>query len=161
MSTNREVIERYIAAMKAAVDGDVAALDPLRHPDFVEDWPQSGERVRGRDNMRAIDEHRPNRPSSGVVEQMVGSEDRFALTPSMTVVHIAGTGDVYTIAVRATYEQGDEWWVVMICTLKDRRVWRATSYFCPPLPAPEWRAKWTERIPQAGHLGVDQTAAAR
>jgi hypothetical protein len=162
MSTNREVIERYIAALGLATKtGDYAALDQFRHSDFIEDWPQSGERIRGTGNMRQIDEHRPNRPASGAVEHLIGSEDRFALTPLMTVVHIAGTGDVYTVAGHATYEQGDDWWFVMICTLKDRRVWRATTYFCPPLEAPAWRAAWTEPIADSGQPGVHQFAAAR
>lgn len=147
MSSNREVIERYVAAMRAALfEGDYRSLDQLRHPDFIEDWPQTGERVRGTANMRAIDEHLPNRPASGSVERLVGSEDRFAITPAMTVHHIAGTGDAYTVVWRAIYQQGDAWYAIMLCTLRDRRIWRATTYFAPQLDAPAWRAAWTERI---------------
>ena len=32
----------------------------LRHPDYVMEMPQSGERIRGRDNMRAFQEAYPN-----------------------------------------------------------------------------------------------------
>ncbi len=46
----------------------------------------------------------------------------------MTLVDIAGTGDVYTIVWRANNHAGDSWCVVMLCTLRDRRVWRATTY---------------------------------
>jgi hypothetical protein len=46
MDDNRSVVERYDAALPADLD----TLTSLQHPDFVEDWPQSGERIRGSDN---------------------------------------------------------------------------------------------------------------
>lgn len=147
MPTNQDVIERYVAAFMASEGRGSDDLDALRHPDFIEDWPQSGERIRGAVSMRAIDEHRPNPPASGSVEQLVGSEDRFALSPAMTLVHIGGIGDKYTVVFRISYEQGDTWHMVMLCTLRDRHIWRAESYFAPRLDAPEWRAAWTEPIP--------------
>ena len=52
---NRAIVERYAAALP----GDFAALSMLRHPDFVEEWPQSGERIRGHANYQAIHEHYP------------------------------------------------------------------------------------------------------
>ena len=148
MSTNREVVERYAATLGRAMQGgSYDDLNVLRHHDFTEDWPQSGERIRGGANMQAIDEHRPNKPAGGGVERLVGTEDRFALSPMMTVIHIAGSGDQFTIVWRATYQEGDEWYVVMICTVRDARVWRATTYFAPRLEAPEWRAEWVESLP--------------
>jgi hypothetical protein len=151
VSTNREIAERYAATLADAIlGGPYDALDALRHPDFVEEWPQSGERIRGGTNMRAIDSHRANKPAEGSIAQFIGSEDRFALSPMMTVVHVAGTGDTYTIVWRATYQAGDNWYVVMLCTLRDRRVWRATTYFAPLYEAPEWRSEWVERMEPAG-----------
>jgi len=162
MSTNREVIERYLAAMKSALfEGDYRSLDQLRHPDFVEEWPQSGERVLGSANMRAIEEHMPNPPVSGSVERLVGSEDRLALTPAMTILHIAGTGDMYTVVWRATYQLGDVWFGIMLCTLRDRLVWRATTFFAPQLEAPAWRAAWAEPIPDATDGGGSAVGNAR
>lgn len=146
MSTNREVIDRFVAALKDAGGRGSDAIDALRHPDFIEDWPQSNERIIGPANMRAIDDHRPNPPAAGSVERLVGSEDRFALSPSMTVIHIGGSGDMYTLVFQVTYAQGDRWYMVMLCTLRDQRVWRATTYFAPFLDAPDWRAAWTVPI---------------
>src|ERR687890_717856 len=37
----------------------------LRHPDYVMEMPQSGERIRGRDAMRAFQEAYPNPPTTG------------------------------------------------------------------------------------------------
>ena len=41
--STREVVERYMRAMP----GDLATLAELRHPDFVQEFPQSGEVIRG------------------------------------------------------------------------------------------------------------------
>ncbi len=72
VSSNREVIERHAAALADAVlGGAYGPLDALRHPDFIEDWPQSREHIRGNANMRAIDEHRPNKPAAGSVEHLI------------------------------------------------------------------------------------------
>jgi hypothetical protein len=72
------------------------------------------------------------------------------LSPMMTVVHVAGTGDAYTIVWRAKYAEGDEWYVVMLCTLRDRSVWRASTYFAPCYEAPTWRSEWVEPMAEAG-----------
>ena len=52
---NRTVVERYAAALPS----DFATLASLRHPDFVEEWPQSGERIRGHANYQKIHENYP------------------------------------------------------------------------------------------------------
>jgi hypothetical protein len=35
---------------------------------------------------------------------------------------------------------------VAILELRDGKVWRDTRYFAEPFEAPEWRAKWVERM---------------
>ena len=79
--SNREVVERYVQAI---IDQDLEAQDRLRHPDFVAEWPQSGERVRGRANLRAIVEHYPGGLQAGQVDVKAihGSEDRWIATPA-------------------------------------------------------------------------------
>ena len=106
-------------------------LDPdaeyeLRHEDFVADMPQSGERIRGRDNMRALQEAFP--------------PDR---TPTFRVRRITGAGDVWT--VEATGEYGGEiYLVVVIVELRDGKIVRETRYYPQPFEAPEWRSQWVE-----------------
>lgn len=148
MPTNRAVIDRYVEALTRSNEtAGLDALDALRHDDFSEDWPQTGERIQGAAAMRAIDEHHPNRPAAGVVERVVGSDDRFVLSPAMTLVQVAGAGDAYTIVMDARYQDGSDWYVVMLVTLRDGLVWRVTTFFAPRLEAPEWRAQWTAPIP--------------
>ena len=142
MPTNHEIIERYANAITRSLD----ELDHLRHPDFVEDWPQSGERIRGASNMRALDEHFPGRPTEGGVLRVVGSEDRWVVTPSYTTLRIEGTGDVYTVVSRAIYPPDSVWYVTSIVELRDHLVWRATTFFAESFEAPAWRAQWVERM---------------
>jgi hypothetical protein len=35
---------------------------------------------------------------------------------------------------------------VMILELKDGRIWRDRRYYAEPFEAPEWRARWVERV---------------
>ncbi|HYN70288.1 MAG TPA: hypothetical protein VEX41_08765 [Candidatus Eisenbacteria bacterium] len=142
MPTNHEIVERYAHAITHSLD----ELDRLRHPDYVEDWPQSGERIRGAASMRAIDEHYPDRPTQDGVLRVVGSEDRWVVTPSYTTLRIEGTGDVYTIVSRAIYPPDSVWYVTSIVQLRDQLVWRATTFFAKAFEAPAWRAQWVGPI---------------
>src|SRR5437867_801127 len=97
--SNREIVERYLAALP----GDQATLRALRHEQYVEDWPQTGERIRGADDMAQIDAHFPGGLPTGGVRRIIGSEDRWVMTPSFTLLRVSGTGDVYTSLTRAHY----------------------------------------------------------
>ena len=48
--------ERYARALAS---GDYKVIDEVFTEDFVDEYPQSGEVIRGRDNLRAMMEHRP------------------------------------------------------------------------------------------------------
>lgn len=141
-ASNREVVERYLAA----IPNDQETLRALRHEEFVEDWPQSGERVHGADTMARIDASYPGGLPSGGVERIVGSEDRWVLTPSYTVLKVAGSGDVYTALLRATYPDHSEWWVTTFLELEDGKIRHGTTLFAPRLEAPDWRGEWVEMV---------------
>jgi hypothetical protein len=146
VATNREVIERYAHALTSL---DYDQLDALRHPDYIELWPQSSERIRGRENMRAIDDHFEGRPTEGGPLHVVGGEDRWVMTPTFSALRIEGTGDVYTVVLKAIYPPNSLWYVTTIIQLRDQLVWRATTYFAQAFEPPEWRAQWTERMSDA------------
>jgi ketosteroid isomerase-like protein len=62
---NRDTLERYFQAFGRQ---DLDAIDDLLHDDYVEEYPQSGERIRGKQNSwRAV-------RSSGVASA-VGRKD--------------------------------------------------------------------------------------
>src|SRR5258707_2374504 len=52
----KQIVAQFWFLMHA---NDFAAAGALLHDDYVLDWPQSGERVRGRENFVAINAHYP------------------------------------------------------------------------------------------------------
>jgi hypothetical protein len=141
--TSEDTVRRYSEAVAAR---DHAAAERLRHPDWVCDWPQSGERVTSSADMRAIIERYPGGWRSRE-RRTVGSEDEFVMTPAGTVVRVAGGGDVWTTEWVVIYADGSEWYVITILELRDGRVRHETAYFAPPFEAPDWRRDWVERLP--------------
>lgn len=139
---NRAIVERYAAALP----GDFAALATLRHPDFVEEWPQSGERIRGHANYQAIHEHYPGGLPDLKPRRILGSEDRWVVTPSFTPLRIMGTGDTYVIHSAGAYGGGDGIQAVAIVELRDGKIVKQTTLFAPTMEAPQWRAQWVERM---------------
>ena len=98
----------------------------LRHEDYVMEMPQSGERIRGRQNMREFQEAYPNPPSMQLRRVLVRDELWVA-----ELVSDYG-GQVYDVA--------------LIIELRDGKMWRDTRYYAEPFEAPEWRAQWVERM---------------
>lgn len=143
--SNREVVERYIEAI---IKQDFDALDQLRHADYLADWPQSGERIRGAANARAITDHYPGGLAGGRVEKKAlhGSDDRWVTTPIGTLLRITGTGDIYTGLFTALYAgESRPWYIAAFIELRDGKVLRETAIFGAPLDAPTWRTRWVEK----------------
>jgi SnoaL-like domain len=142
--SNREIIERYI---RAVIEQDLDVQDELRHADYVSEYPQSGERIRGPQNARAILDNYPSGapPAENVVVK--GSEDRWVATPVGTLLRITGTGDVYTGLFTAVYP-GDPrpWHCVAVAELHDGKVLKETIIFGASFDPPAWRAQWVERM---------------
>jgi hypothetical protein len=144
--TEREQIERFIDLMnQRAWD----RLGEVLHPEFVEDWPQSGERIRGIVNMRAVREQYPGGALDVVKRDLVGAEDEWVLTPAYTTVRVIGTSDQYTLVLRTRYPDGSDWFLVCVLEFKGGLIARMTTYFAPDFPAPDWRAPFRETIPPA------------
>jgi hypothetical protein len=138
----RSVFEAYLHATNAR---DVAALEQLLHPDFEDVYPQSGERTRGLANLRAIIENYPGGGYAGQgTQQVVGTEDRWVMTPAFSLQRIEGTGDTYTGVSRGKYPDGSEWHIVTIGQIRDGLVWRVQTFFAPAFEPPSWRADWVE-----------------
>lgn len=141
-SNNREVIDRFFNALNARRFEDIAEL---ADPDVIQEWPQSGERIRGLKNVRALMENYPELPSV-VVRRVVGADDKWVLTPTWTPLRITGTGDAYTVEARIAYPNGEVWSGVSILQFRDGKVSKITEYFAAPFPPAEWRSKWVEKI---------------
>jgi ketosteroid isomerase-like protein len=142
-SDPRAIIERWVDAINA---GDFAALESLLSVDCVSEYPQSGEIVRGRKNIRAILENYPG--GTGTVDRtsaQVTGGDQWAMTPSFALVRLTGSGDARTAIFKSRYPDDSVWWLVHFIEFAAGKMTKQTIYFAPEFKAPEWRAQWVER----------------
>ena len=131
IDTDRATVERLRAMFRSESLEDLAgALYALASDDFVQDWPQSGERIRGRDSAKAINDAYP---------RMTGSTPRFSLR------RITGEGAHWTIEGTIDYGDGTAVSYVGIAELSDGKLAHVTEYFANPFEAPAWRSDWVER----------------
>jgi hypothetical protein len=146
-SRTRDTIARYVRAVH---DQDLDTITALQHPDFVEDWPQSRERIRGRDNFRKIMDNYPGglqgAKADASMDRVVGGEDRWMIAPTFAMVRVSGADDVHTAIVKLRYPGGEEWFMVALIELKDGLIYRATSFFAPIYEPPDWRRAWVEVV---------------
>ena len=120
--------------IRAALDQHWAASDAndfetehlIYHEDAVLDYPQSGERTRGRHNIQCQRAGQPNKK-------------RF------TVRRIVGSGDLWVTELILTYDAKPSY-TVSIMEFNGGKVARETQYFADPFPAPAFRAQWVERM---------------
>ncbi len=124
MQTHRQVVEAYFSAVRAH---DFPALSDIRHDDFIQEWHQMGERTRGKQNARLINENHPGLPM-----------------PTIRRIH---EGPEFCVAETVlAYPDGSIWQAVNIFEFKDGLIVRQTDYFGAPIPAPTWRAQWVEQM---------------
>ena len=117
--------QRFLAELFSRLSPDEEY--ELRHEDYVMEMPQSGERIRGRENMRAFQEAYPDPPSIRL--------RRVLVRDGLWVAE--GFND---------YGGGQVFAIVAIIELRDGKMWRDTRYYAEPFEAPEWRAQWVERL---------------
>jgi len=146
--TGREIIERFARALEAK---DFDTQEALLADDTIADLPQSGERIRGKANWIAIARNYPGgvgtiQPDSS---RLVGSDDRWVVTPTFSVMRIEGSGDVYTYAGKLTYADGVTWDMVTIIELRNGKIAKSVSWYAAPFEAPAWRAQYVERMPDS------------
>jgi hypothetical protein len=99
--------------------------------DMVQEWPQSGERIRGLKNIEAVNENYP--ASTGT-------------TPKMTLRRILKPGEAWIIEGTIDYGDGIPVSAVSIIETADGKIVRQTDYFANPFEAPAWRKKWVEEM---------------
>jgi hypothetical protein len=122
-----KIREALNAHWHASAAGDLDAEHDIYSYDSICDYPQSGERIVGRNNLQALRGHHPDKPSGFDVRRVLG-EGNLWITE-------------YTIdyAGRATC-------VVSIMEFRNDKVIHETQYFSDPFEAPAWRSQWVQRI---------------
>jgi hypothetical protein len=139
--------------MKALNDRNYDEWETLVTEDYTEEYPQSGEIIRGRKTVRAVLENYPGGlPKDGLdvsTARMAATEARWVKTPTFTFVRVEGTGNVGTVAFTARYPDDALWWVIVIYELRGDRVAKSTAFFAPVFDAPEWRKRYAEKTETA------------
>jgi hypothetical protein len=120
----RATIRQFVEAISAR---DMEPFDAIYHDDVVIEWPQSGEVIRGKKNIRELREAYPTPPTA-------------------TLRRIVGSGDLWAIEMLFDYD-GDRFHVIVVHQWRDGLVERETSYYAAPFEAPAWRARWVEPVP--------------
>ena len=136
--TDQQTQQQYSAArdreIRAALDQHWVASDAndfetehrIYHEDAVLEYPQSGERTRGRRNIQG---QRASQPSN----------KRFSIR------RIIGSGDLWVTEFILTYDNKPSY-TVSIMEFTGDKVARETQYFADPFVAPAFRAQWVERM---------------
>ncbi len=120
----RMALDQHWAASDA---GDFEAEHSLYRDDAVLDYPQSGERIVGRQNIRSSRAAQPNRK-------------RFE------VRRITGSGDFWVTEYVLTYD-GRPSYTVSLMEFVDGQVAHETQYFADAFEPGASRAQWVERMP--------------
>jgi ketosteroid isomerase-like protein len=121
--TSKQIVEGFWAAMRA---NDFRLAGEFLHDDYVLDWPQSGERVCGRENFVAINE---NYPAHGrwkfEIHRIIAEGDQVVSDVEVTDGAITGRAITFS-------------------TIHEGKILRQTEFWPDPFEAPAWRSRWVE-----------------
>jgi ketosteroid isomerase-like protein len=143
MPDRRSVVDAWVTAQ---FSHDEVALRRIFAHDVVVTWPQTGERLRGVENVLEVDRIYPGGLPEGTLHRVVGAEDRWVLDPTFVPRRIVGSGDVWVIEASLTYPSGDRYEYACVLELRDGLVVQQTEYWAPVGEPPAWRAHLVERI---------------
>jgi hypothetical protein len=120
----REALDEH---WRASAAGDAEAEHEIYDDEAICDYPQSGERILGRQNLQALRSHHPGKPSGFKVRRIIGKGDLWITE--------------YTILYK-----GRPAFTVSMMEFRNGKVVHETQYFADPFDAPSWRSQWVEKI---------------
>jgi hypothetical protein len=123
--SNRQIVEQFWQRMSAF---DFAGAGELLHDDYVCEWPQSRERIRGRPNFVALNAAYPGRWVIAI-QRIVASDDQ--VTTEVTLTNQLAPGQAPDVAV-SFFE------------LRHGKIRYERDYWPEPYAAPANRAQWVE-----------------
>jgi ketosteroid isomerase-like protein len=121
---NRATVENVVRAINGR---DLGLMDRQFHEDSVLEYPQSGERIVGGENRRAV-------------------YAAFPALPTITPRRILVSGDMAVVEAALDYGDGTDYRAVFVFELRDGKIARETAYWSTPFDPAEWRAQWVERM---------------
>ncbi len=134
MSDSGVMAARFEEVLKAGdFRGMSALIQEYATDDFVQEWPQSGERLTKAATLRLAEGY----------GEMTGTK------PSFSYRRMLGAANLFV--VEGTIDYGDAIPVsyVGVGELRDGKIARMTEYFANPFEAPAWRADFVERMEPA------------
>jgi hypothetical protein len=123
---NRVLLDRLYERVWIGETHDFDVMEEVFAEDAVVEYPQSGERIRGSANIRAVEESYPGLPKVTIRRKLV-------------------VGDLALVESDLDY-QGKPYQEVSIFDFRDGKVVRLTLYFPEPFAPPESRARWVETM---------------
>ena len=112
------------------------AFQDMAADDIVQEWPQSGERLRGKENIVKMNE---------------GYSANTGTAPKATLRRIVEPGKA--LIIESTIDYGDGTPVSSVAIIElgpDGKIAKETDYFANPFEAPEWRKQFVEQMEPAG-----------
>jgi hypothetical protein len=125
----REALDSH---WRASAAGNANAEHAIYDDDAICDYPQSGERILGRNNLQALRSHHPGKPSG------------------FNVRRILGKGDLWITEYSITYDERTAY-TVSIMEFRNGKVVHETQYFADPFEAPGWRSQWVQPMARPQH----------
>ena len=111
----------------ASAEGNQNIEHEIYDEQAICDYPQSGERIHGRQNLQNLRSHHPGKPTGFSIRRLLGS------------------GKLWITEYTITY-QGRSYNTVSIMEFENDKVVHETQYFAEPFDPPGWRAQWVEQM---------------
>ena len=122
---SKQIVEGFWAAMQT---NDFKAAGEFLHDDYVLEWPQSGERIRGRANFVAINQHYPAHGRwEFTIQRIIAEGDEVVSDVSVTDGAVTGR-------------------VITFSSVRAGKILTQTEFWPDPYAPAEWRARWIEKI---------------
>ena len=119
---NRTALDRHWAA---SASGDLETEHNIYDDNVLCEYPQSGEKIRGRRNLQALRGHHPGKPGG------------------FSVRRITGVADLWVTEYVINYQE-KPFQTVSIMEFRNGKVIHEIQYFAEPFEAPAWRSEWVD-----------------
>lgn len=136
---NLQILEEFVRCIH---ENDVEAMKNLLHDDYVEEYPQSGERIRGKQNTEQVYEN-------------------FENLPDVKGYNCECCGDLGILEMALDYPDGGIYNACEIVHFRDGKIANVTAYFGQPFEAPDWRSQWVERMGETTEETYEQRPSPR
>ena len=130
MGDMKEMAARFDEVLRA---GDLAGLTALTQEfatdDFIDEYPQSGERI----------------TKAGAIQLAEKYGEMTGTSPTFSYRRMFGGDDHFVVEATIDYGDGVPVSYVGIGELRDGKIAHMTEYFANPFDAPAWRAAFVEQ----------------